>query len=465
MNPKIDAAIAALQEDILLTLQKWIQIPSEKKPPEANAPFGLPLRQMLTAALEDAENLGMRVRDFDGYIGDIEMGQGAETMGILAHLDVVPAGDGWLQDPYGGEIINGMIYGRGASDDKGPAVAALYAMKAVLDAGLTPAKKVRLLLGCDEESGWDDIRYYQSRTAMPDFGFSPDAMYPVINTEKGLLQLSLLAKLPKPSPSAEGVCVHSIHSGERPNVIPGLATAEISGLADCQAAQTLLQKEGLQVEAHPLANGHIQLVSIGSAGHASMPKGCKNAAGQLLLALKALHAGDAQVNKLICCLADGIGLDYTGKGLGIDGADSISGPLTLNLGTLHLEDGVFSAMLDIRYPVLMHADRIVRIIGLHVQDAGISIEIASQKDPLHVPASSPIVQALLKVYHEVTGLPKETVAIGGGTYARSMENCVAFGSSFPGEKELAHQAGECISIESLMTNVRIMAYAIAELAC
>ena len=460
MRQRIDDAVSALSNDVVETLQKWIRIPSEKKPPEDDAPFGKPLREMLDVALQDAERLGFRVRNFDGYIGDIEIGDGEQTMGVLAHLDVVPAGDGWVHNPFGAEIIDGKIYGRGTGDDKGPAVAALFALKAVKDAGLPLKKKVRLILGCDEESGWEDIRYYQERVDMPDFGFSPDATYPVINAEKGILQMKLAAKLSGEEKADRPV--FQVRSGERPNVIPGLATAEI-GCDDIQGLQKELQETGLPVVAERLENGHVLLTSTGMAGHASMPELGKNAAGQLLLALKAIGAGGG-CRSFIECLTDGIGLDSSGKGLGIDGADSVSGPLTINLGVLRMTNDRAEAVIDIRHPVLMSADAIAKMISMRVLEAGIKVEVTTAKAPLHVPAESRIVRELLSVYHEVTGLPPYTIAIGGGTYSRSMDQCVAFGSNFPGDPELAHQAGEYIEIDKLLLNVRIFAHAIARLA-
>ncbi|MCL1796597.1 MAG: Sapep family Mn(2+)-dependent dipeptidase [Clostridia bacterium] len=459
-NPTLDQAVESLRPEIVETLSRWIRIPSEKLPPEPDAPFGRPLREMLVTALSDAETLGCRTRDFDGYIGDAEIGAGNETMGILVHLDVVPAGDGWAMDPFGGEVQGDKLYGRGTSDNKGPAVAAMYAMKAVQDAGVHLKKKVRLILGCDEESGWADIRHYKSRVAMPDFGFSPDAVFPIINTEKGILQLTLSAAL-APEDGAS-IPVYSVHAGERPNVIPGLAKAEI-GCEDFESLRRELNGTGFDVTAEKLPNGRIQLISTGVQGHAAKPGDGKNAAGQLLLALSALSAGGGS-RAVIRKLADSIGVAYDGAGLGIDGSDAISGSLTLNLGVLRIADGRLHAMIDIRHPVLMSAEMIAKIIGMRLRDVNISVDVAQQKAPLHVPEESFIVQSLLFVYHRLTGCEPYTIAIGGGTYSRSMENCVAFGSTLPGAQDLAHQANEHISIDNLMLSVRIFAHAIVALA-
>ncbi len=461
MQNQLDLAVEALRDDVVGTLRRWIRIPSVKAAPLPGAPFGAAVRDALNEALGDAKRLGCRVRDFDGYIGDAEIGEGPETMGMLAHLDVVPAGDGWAVDPFGADIAEGKLYGRGTTDDKGPAVAALFAMRALLDAGYTPKKKIRLILGCDEESGWDDIRHYKQHEKMPDFGFSPDAEYPVINTEKGIEQIRLSAEIAGEAGAA--VPVYSARAGERANVIPGLATAEI-GCADVPALNAALRATGLSVTAEALPGDRALLTSVGVAGHAAMPSLGKNAAGQLLLALDAIGAGGGS-RAFIECLARGIGLDYTGKGLGVDGADAISGPLTMNLGILRIENGRAEAVIDIRHPVLMHHEMIAKIIGMRVREAGVAVEVVGYKAPLHVPAESWIVRELLSVYQAQTGLPAYTIAMGGGTYARSMDNCVAFGVNFPGEEELAHQAGEHIGIDKLMLNVRIFAHALARLAC
>ncbi|MDR0929841.1 MAG: Sapep family Mn(2+)-dependent dipeptidase [Oscillospiraceae bacterium] len=454
MYEKIDAALAALQPAMVDTLAKWIRIPSEKLPPVADAPFGQPLREMLTVALQDAQSLGMRTHDFEGYIGEAEMGEGDETMGILAHLDIVPAGDGWQVDPFGALIEDGKMYGRGTSDDKGPAVAALYAMKAILDAGIPLNKKVRLILGCDEESGWDDIRHYKTQRQMPDFGFSPDGMYPLINTEKGILQVALEGEM---TPGGS-LTVYQATAGQRPNVIPGEATAEIAA-QDFAALQAKLAATGLDVSAEPLGEGRAKLISLGTAGHAAFPEGGKNAAVQLLLALKALGAGGA-----IARLGEGVGMDASGAGLGVAGRDDVSGALTMNLGILRIEDGRLTAMLDIRHPVLMGAEAITKMIDLKLTGTGVHARIEHAKAPLHVPADHPLVSALLDVYREETGDAAGPIAIGGGTYSRSMENCVAFGASFPGTPDLAHQAGENIPLSELFLNARIFAHAIARLA-
>ena len=460
MNERIDRAVEALRPQVTELLCKWIRIPSEKQDAQEGAPFGAPLKEMLETALADAAALGFRTRNFDGYAGDAEMGEAGEVMGIVAHLDVVPAGDGWKHDPFGAQLEDGVVYGRGTTDDKGPALAGLMAMKAVQDAGVPLKRRVRLILGCDEECGMEDMAYYRQHADLPAFGFSPDADYPVINTEKGICTIGLSAELP--GEAGAEYPVYSVEAGERHNVVPGMAYAQI-GCEDLQALQEKITATGYDVTIEPCAPGRVRLVSKGVTGHAAFPYHAKNAAGQLLLCLKEIGAGGGS-RAVIERLAETIGMTYDGAGLGIDVRDTVSGELTMNLGVLRINGQSASAALDIRYPVLASAQQICKMIGMRLAEAGLHAELLNDSEPLHVPADSFIVRELLDVYHRVTGKESYPIAIGGGTYSRQLVNTVAFGCNFPGETDLAHQAEENISVDKMMLNIRIFAHAIAALA-
>ncbi len=452
---KLDQIVESLREPLIKTLQKWVRINSVKGEPVPGGPFGQAVRSMLDLALEDCRELGFEVRDIDGYAGDAQMGQGEDVLGILAHLDIVPAGDGWQQDPFGGEVINGRIYGRGTNDDKGPAVAALYAMKAVKMAGIPLKKRVRLILGCDEESGMEDMKYYQEHADMPRSGFSPDACFPVINTEKGLCHIKL-----KGPASQEGLKVISIDVGQRPNVIPGLASAVVAGGSDTiYQVEAFSKQAGYPVVAEAMSDGSVKITAQGVAGHAAMPEFAKNAIGRLLKVLAHLGVQGALLN-----LAQVIGTEYDGTSLNIAVSDTLSGPLTLNIGILKADSEAVETTLDIRYPVMANPEMIMKSIAREVAPSGLEIVSKFSKEPHHVPEGSQLVQSLLDAYHEVTGLPKKAIAIGGGTYARCLKEGVAFGALFPDDEELAHQAGEYMTIDGLMKNVQIFAHAIIKLA-
>ena len=454
MDAKLNAIIESMHDEMLDTLQKWIRVPSVKGEAAPGAPFGKEVRSMLDMALADCEQMGYKTQNFDGYIAHADLGEGSDedALAILAHLDVVPEGDGWKYPPYGAVIENGRMYGRGTSDDKGPAVAALYAMKAVKDAGIPLRRKVRLILGCDEESGWEDIAHYNKVATMPRMGFSPDASYPIINIEKGICRLELHGVL-----SNEGLQVIAFNNGERPNVIPGRASALVVGDAATVAqAEAAAKKLDIPAEVQ-LTDKGVSITVTGISGHAAYPETARNANGEMLLLLRELGVqGDLRL------LADKIGLDYKGEGLEISVSDGISGYLTCNLGIIRAGEGGVYATLDIRYPVMTNPDMIIKNVSASLP--GMRVDAMEVKEPHHVPAGSELVQNLLDAYHEVTGYERKCLYTGGGTYARSLQEGVAFGASFPQDEDLAHQANEYADIEGLYKNIKIFALAIVKLA-
>ena len=454
MDAKLNAIIESMHDEMIDTLQKWIRVPSVKGEAAPGAPFGKEVRSMLDMALADCEQMGFKTQNFDGYIAHADLGEGSDedALAILAHLDVVPEGDGWKYPPYGAVIENGRMYGRGTSDDKGPAVAALYAMKAVKDVGIPLRRKVRLILGCDEESGWEDIAHYNKVATMPRMGFSPDASYPIINIEKGICRLELHGVL-----SNEGLQVIAFNNGERHNVIPGRASALVAGDAATVAqAEAAAKKLDIPAEVQ-LTDKGVSITVTGISGHAAYPETARNANGEMLLLLRELGVqGDLRL------LADKIGLDYKGEGLEISVSDGISGYLTCNLGIIRAGEGGVYATLDIRYPVMTNPDMIIKNVSASLP--GMRVEAMEVKEPHHVPAGSELVQNLLDAYHEVTGYERKCLYTGGGTYARSLQEGVAFGASFPQDEDLAHQANEYADIEGLYKNIKIFALAIVKLA-
>ncbi len=447
--------IDGMRDELTDVLCRWLRVPSVKGEPDGDAPFGKANKQALLVALEDCERLGLTVRNFDNYAGDARMGPlGADPLGILAHTDVVPAGDGWATDPFEPVIDGDRIIARGSSDDKGPAVAALLAMAAILRAGIPLKREVRLILGCDEESGWADIDYYTQHCDMPRTGFSPDATYPVINTEKGGVNLSLRA------PAAiGGLRVLSIDAGSRPNVIPGRSSALIEGdAALCEHINTLAKDAHLHVTA-AIEGSAVRVTAEGVPGHAAFPEAARNANGELLLMLRALG-----VTGPLRALADQVGLEYDGSSLGVACQDQTSGRLTCNLGILRYgADGLY-ATLDFRFPLLANSDQIIRTVRDSLAPT-VEVTVDTVRQPHHVSPDGELVSALLDAYHAETGLERECIAIGGGTYARCLQEGVAFGATFPGDEDVAHQANESMSLDGLMKNIRIFAHAIVLLAC
>ena len=451
---KLDQIIESLQGEMTQTLRAWLKIPSLKGEAAPGAPFGRELREMLDLALADCRRLGFEAKDWDGYAGDAQMGEGSDedALGILAHVDVVPAGDGWTREPFGAQLEGDVLYGRGTCDDKGPLAAALFAMRAVQLAGIPLSRKVKLIFGCDEESGMEDMKHYRKVAVMPRSGFSPDATYPVINLEKGMCGLELTAPLAR-----EGLQVVELNAGTRTNVIPGAAEALVAGGEDLAGrVADISKKYGWPVTAQ-VENGNVRLRAVGVNGHAAYPESARNAIGQLLITLRDLGAQGA-----LKTLADAVGTQYYGEGLGVASEDGASGKLTCNLGILRVKDGSLFATLDIRYPLLIAGDRLKGVIAAHLP--GIEVTEKNLKLPHYVPETGRLVQALLDSYHEVTGGKREALSTGGGTYARFLDEGVGFGAAFPGDPDLAHQADERVSVASLVKNMKIFARAIVRLA-
>jgi len=466
---KMEALIDSWQGEMIDMLRGWVAVPSlasHKPDAEPGKPFGPECRRVLDIALEDAKRLGFEVDNVDGYAGAVQFGSGEKTMGMLCHLDVVPAGDGWTYPPFELTVADGKMIGRGTMDDKGPAVAALFAMRAVRDSGLKMKDGVRLILGCDEETGMQDMRYYAKHRQMPDYGFSPDAEFPVINIEKGGLSI----KLNKRTGGEDGaqIPVYELYAGEAPNVVPGKAHAVV-GLQNISFEELSTKcaemcGDGVtQLNVTDLGDGKAKIESIGRSAHASTPDLGINAAGMLLIALDKLGAGGGSKDA-IHVLAEKIGLKGDGSGLGMAVADEESGALTSNLGILRYDGDEFIVMLDNRVPICGDPVMLLGNCTLAVAPAGLAVSTRGYRGPHHVPADSLIVQGLLAAYHEVTDLPAYAFAIGGGTYSRMMPNTVAFGFNFPGDADPCHMPDESVEITKFVMSVKIFAHAIARLA-
>ena len=452
MNQKVSALIDNSREEYIRILKEWVSIPSIRGERAEGAPFGKEVRRMLDQAMKTMRDMGFEPTDYDGYACDMTLGDAEETIAVLGHLDVVPVGDGWTRPPFGAQEEDGRIYGRGAGDDKGPTLAALFALRAIRDAGIPLKKSIRLIAGCDEEVKWEDIAYYASKRAIPEVGFSPDAAFPVINTEKGILMLSFHAKAEE-----DGLRVIRMKTGTRMNVIPGECTALLDGGEELKKrVEDYSLRTGLPYTARVTEEG-LEVTAEGISGHSAHPAGRRNAIGMMVLLLRELGAKGAPE-----ILAGAIGLESDGKGLGCAVRDDISGALTCNLGILRLEDDGWNGTLDCRCPVTADLNRLAESIRAHLP--GFTVNVVESKEPHHVPAESELVRSLLAAYEEESGLEGRTIAIGGGTYAKVMKQGVAFGALFPDEEDLAHQANENISIDRMLLAAKIYANALIRLA-
>ena len=453
---ELRACVDALKPQLLSTLRQNIQIPSVQGEAEDGAPYGASVRDSLVHVLDTARELGFRTENMDGHLGWCEYGEGDEMVAVLGHLDVVPAGDGWSCDPFGGELRDGKIWGRGTTDDKGPAIASLFALAALRDSGLPIRRRIRILFGCNEEAGSDDIKYYLANGGeIPVMGFTPDGMYPIINGEKGIAVVDFRRAL-APSPRS----IRCISGGTAHNVVPDRARAELNWPEEERSAACALTLDGVRVT--ETAEG-LLVEAEGQSAHGSTPEKGVNAIGRLLLALKKLGL-DGDSGQAAAFLADVLGEETRGEGLGIAMSDQISGALTVNLGIIRGGGEELSLTLDLRWPVTArYEDFADRLMGA-MERGGFAGERTEGQDSIYMPPESPLVQALSKVYREQTGQEAELLSIGGGTYAKACPNLVAFGPLFPGQEMTEHQPDEYMEADTLLKNAQMMAAAIWELA-
>lgn len=432
-------------DEMIETLQKVVAFNTEKDEPAFNAPFGAEIKSCLDYVLRTAERFGLKTYNCDNYAGHADfVGTSDEVLGILGHLDVVPSkAEEWKYPPYGGEIHDGKMYGRGTMDDKGPMIACLFAVKALKEAGFKPYKTVRLIFGCDEESGMECVKHYFDNVAYPTVAFSPDGDFPVINREKGIYQFDVVCgELPK------GV---SVNAGERANVVPSLCNAIIpSGVhIDASAYDNAVVVE----------NGDITFVNAtGKAAHGSTPDEGQNAAHAVIKLLLQAYPK----NKTLRFLAEKV-CDTSGKNWGIDLRDGESGKLTCNLGMLRTNDGILTATIDIRFPVTYNCGYMYDLLRKNTPEE-FTIKPVHISEPLFVPSDSYLVQTLMKVYNSAMNTNLEPLAIGGGTYSRCLPNCVAFGPLFPKEEQTIHMPNECVDLNNLKLMAELYLEAIYRLA-
>ncbi len=438
--------IRATMEQQIRDLQTLVRIPSVSRgePPEEGKPFGKTVYAALEAALDIARGLGFtKVWHTDGYAGVIEYGEGDETLGILAHLDVVPEGQGWTYPPYGGEIHNGRIYGRGTLDDKGAAVSALYALAAVKASGLPMKRKVRIILGTDEEIGSLGVEHYLKVEGAPTMAFTPDAEYPVVNSEMGILQSTY---------HKDGAYGIRVSVGTAANVIPGVVTVTLP-----VPAKAVPVPEGFTAE----FTGHTITVT-GRGGHASMPEFAKNA---LLAALRILSLQPLPEADL--ALVKGLGglwqLDLHGETLGIDVTDA-SGRTTYSPDMFTVDETGVTFTADCRHPFSQKAETLLATWDAAYGALGLKRVREVIKPGHFIPADSELVSTLMRVYNEINGSDSKPLSMGGGTYARELPNAVAFGIVREGDENLCHVPDESVALDDLRFNTEVMAEAIKRLA-
>lgn len=412
--------------DTVKTIQELIRIDSTNQPAEEGMPFGKGAARALQAFLSCAAVMGFETRNYDNYVGEVLFGEG-EPFAILAHLDVVPAGSGWTHAPFGGEIENGKLYGRGAMDDKGPAVVCLYALKALKDEGFQPRKTIKLIVGCNEECGWGCIDHYKQCAEMPKVGFTPDADFPVIYAEKGILHVKFYFPV-------ENAPFTALYGGKGVNMVCDEAFAQCDKTEGAER-YSLRVEDGL-------------LVSRGVSAHGSTPEKGKNA-------LEPLFAYFARTNEDMRRAHEILFEDI----FGLKNFADETGRLTMSPDIANYGDGILSVCVDIRYPATLPLQAVLDVLN----KTGVRYEEIHHQSALFNPKDSFLIQTLQRVYNEATGERAEPIAIGGGTYARALECGAGFGPQLCGEPVTIHQKDEYISIPHVKFLLNLYRRAVEEL--
>ena len=461
------------KDELIKNLQELIKIPSvhaESNIP--NEPFGKNTIKALEYTLNLGKKLGFRVKNVDGYCGYIEFGEGTELIGIVGHLDVVPEGENWTYPPFEAYIEDNKIYGRGAIDDKGPVITSLYAMKSVMDYftenNITINKRVRLILGLNEERDWKCIDYYKKHEEIPSIGFSPDADFPCIYAEKGLISPFLI--MGYSTFKNKNLVLSDIDCNNNPlNVVPKYCSCIISAKKniDINDVKSFIQdtssKLSFKIDIEILNSNQLKIISHGVQSHAAHPDLGINAISHLIIVLDKLFKNYDIVIPLFDLFTQYIGLDFNGDKLNINVPDE-SGMLTLNVGKFYFKNDELRVGFNLRVPINTTFDFVEdRFSDVCKNFDGVYCEFTGKKDPLYVPKDSYLVKTLCKVYNDVTNSNCEPIAIGGATYARAFDNFVSFGANLPGQKDMCHQTDEFISIDNLLLAHEIYCRAIYEL--
>ena len=427
-------------------LQSIIRIPSVYNEDKSDFPFGKNIDDALRAILAIAEKMGLKTYyDPNGYYGYAEYGSGDEMLGILGHIDVVPAGDlkNWNTDPFNPVIKQGRLYGRGTQDDKGPTLAAMYAFKALLDSGAIINKKIRFIFGTDEENLWRCINEYNKKEQIPNYAFTPDASFPLIYAEKGLLQVDLIAK---------NESHISLSGGDAYNCVPSNISYECENV---ELMAEILKNLGFEYKIN-----NCEVTILGKSVHAKDAEKGINAITRLLIAMKKMN----YKSKIIDFVVDNIMEDALAVKIFGACTDEVSGDLKFNIGKINIDEENEVLNIDIRIPVTIEKDFVLNKLEEATKKYGFQIRQNDYLRSIYIPLDTKLVKTLMESYVEITG-DDESVPIssGGATYARAMDNCVAFGPAFPHTVETEHQPNEYVELSEIKKAIEIYSLALIKL--
>lgn len=450
------------REEMVENISSLVCIPSVKGEPQNGKPFGEKPYEALRTALNTADKMGLKTKNFDGYVGTVDLNDKDTNLAVFAHLDVVDAGEGWSSPAFELTEDCGKITGRGVSDDKGPAIAALYAVRAVKDLEIPMLKNVKLIFGTDEECGSADLDYYFKTQSAPPYSFTPDASFPVVNGEKGRFSKKFNSFYKDENAQCH---VKLLESGVAANAVPSFAEAEVAGIKkDITEWKALLSSVKTNTDfSVEKIHGGVRIICTGTSAHASTPELGNNPITAMLTLLSNLPLDDCESTRRIKSLASMFTHgDYYGKSFGINMEDEL-GKLTLSLNMLYVGDGKVIGCFDSRTPMCATYKNCAKIVADILMGNGFKIENTEMIPYHYVDENSKFVKALNKNYELFTGNDAECMTMGGGTYVHNIEGGVAFGAIPKGLETNMHGANEFMFVDDLITAAKIYAASIIEI--
>lgn len=428
-----------------------------------DAPVGPGPRQALDYMYELAERDGFSTHDVDHIAGRIEAGQGEDVLGILCHVDVVPAGDGWDSDPFDPVVTDDAIIARGTLDDKGPTIAAYYAVKILNDMNVDWKKRIHMIIGTDEESDWKCTDRYFQTEEMPTLGFAPDAEFPAIHGEKGITTFDLIQDQINEEVDEPDYELLNFESGQRYNMVPDRAEARVlvkENMTDViQNFEYFVEQNELQGES-TVDSGILILTVEGKAVHGMDPSLGVNAGLYLLKFLSSLNL-DKSAKDFVEFNNRYLFDSHFGEKMGMKFHTDVMGDVTTNIGIIkydNKEAGRYG--VNLRYPQGFEFEEAVERFTNEIKDIGFSLELGKVQKPHYVDKDDPFVEKLVKAYRNQTGDMTEPYTIGGGTYARNLDKGVAFGAMFEDTEDLMHQKNEYMTKKQLINATSIYLEAI-----
>ena len=399
--------------------------------------------------LKRAEAFGLTAERVTAKSAHVDLGKGGRLCGVLSHLDVVPAGNSWTVEPYALTERGGRLYGRGVADDKGAALVNLYCLRALKEMGIEGRNTLRAIYGTAEETGMSDMDGYFAQRRLPDLAFTPDSEYGVCYAEKGILQLEVS------TPTNEAKVLSQFHAGKAINAVPDLAYVMLDSSGyDEQLLMRLADASEGNFEFNYTIDG-LMIVSRGKAAHACEPQKGFNAAAALIDLIT--HAYDVyEIGALSSFIDYAINCETNGRSLGLKMSDAVSGALTVNLGNVHIEGTEARAQFDIRYPVTVNGDYVLRQFRSVAENNHLTVRVLHHDRPLYVEKDSELVRLLADAYRTVTGEDAPLYTTGGGTYARKLGGKgVAFGPNFRDDDIRMHNADESVDKENFLRHMQI----------